>query len=270
MNHWTLALGALVLSMGSASAWADDPTLDCLSQVAQSKDFGHLGSKLVLPLGGQPSMRMLADQSRPSADEKIVIDAWESASERCYELGSSYRVSHHGAAVARVMDQSIYVEKELVAQLYSGQLSYGDFNKTRWAKMKEYDQAIAALDSVSPSTPPLADTAPAADALGAWASQHSSARPNQPSQDPQMAEAADGQSSAYFDPNASFMGPDSQPSRPQWNGLDAAGRSAQRAPDPMSDMAPSSDLRARQGAAVAAVIIQAIVTGICDSRRHGC
>jgi len=88
---------------------------------------------------------MLADNSRPTKAEKVLLGKAEVRAEQCFALGVDYRRQNYGDAVSSIMEQSIYAFKELGAQLYSGKISYGDFNKQRWQSDQYYNQQIAAV-----------------------------------------------------------------------------------------------------------------------------
>jgi hypothetical protein len=134
----------MVTLLFSINSRAADPTDACLTSVSQKPEYSKLTSKVAM-LDGQPSMVMLANHHKASKEEKRLIANAEAEIEQCFTLGVDYRRAQYGPAIASILEQSIYSFKELVAELYSGTLTYGEFNQKRWQTDQEYNQKIASI-----------------------------------------------------------------------------------------------------------------------------
>jgi len=135
MMKW-LALGAILLFV-MPSAWAQDPTSACLAQLAGDASLHALAQKT--PLAGIKSvtLAMLADTSKPDAADKLLLDAWSTRLKACYAQGQAFREHTVTPASKAILDAQQHATEALLARLYGGELSYGEFNR---ARRESYDQ----------------------------------------------------------------------------------------------------------------------------------
>jgi len=135
MMKW-LALG-MILLLAMPSAWAQDPTSACLAQLAGDVSLRALAQKT--PLAGikTVTLAMLADASKPDAADKLLLDAWSQRLKACYAQGQAFREHIVTPASKAILDAQQHAAEALLARLYGGELSYGEFNR---ARQESYDQ----------------------------------------------------------------------------------------------------------------------------------
>jgi hypothetical protein len=136
----------LGITLTSINCWAADPSIDCLANIANDPTYAKLGSKIVMTPGGQPTIAMLADQTKVSKTDKPLLSKAADEADTCFSLGVNYRRQTFGVTISTLIEQSIYAFKDLAAQLYTGQITYGEFNKRRWASDQYYNQQIIAVN----------------------------------------------------------------------------------------------------------------------------
>jgi hypothetical protein len=134
-------LGAmtLILLAGCAGMQSHAIRQSCTQRVQTDRDLDPIRTKIELyrtAMSGAPPPAMLADQSRPSPEERIAIEKWNSIREACVLEMLSLRAN------LEPLRQANERMGLLVAALYDGRLTYGQFAAER---MKISDRMFAAL-----------------------------------------------------------------------------------------------------------------------------
>lgn len=132
--------------------------------------------ELIRPvLAGAPPPAMLADRSRPTAEEKIAIAKWQTIREACVQKQIQYGLSLSLPPNLQPLRDKLVLDGRqtsertglLVAALYDGRMTYGQFAADR---LKVTDQALASLTgeaSRAPAEEPNVSLATPASSTGA-------------------------------------------------------------------------------------------------------
>jgi hypothetical protein len=130
----------------------NDPTAQCLDTLNRDPRLSRLQPKVgSLRSAGEASLPMLSSSEMPSAEEKTALEWWGNERQRCLGLGSAYRVANMPAPLVASFETGQRDLVMLTARLYSGQLTYGQFNVQRQElasahrqKYVEFEQQFAA------------------------------------------------------------------------------------------------------------------------------
>lgn len=149
----SLALVAGVLASGCATqqrqvgprySLQDDPTMRCIDQVtADPYLVNTLGPKTGLGTKAPPSLEMRADSSRPSDAEKKALSAYATARAECLQRGDSYRAISLPMPVYTSMARGWRGIDALIVKLYSGEITYGQYNQMRLENGEQSRENIA-------------------------------------------------------------------------------------------------------------------------------
>jgi hypothetical protein len=136
---------ALLLMLALPQARAQDPTSACMARLAGDASLHALAQKTPLAAIKTVTLPMLADTSKPDAADKLLLEQWNTELKACYALGQDFREHTVTPDSKAILDAQQHALIALVAQLYAGDLSYGEFNRGR---QESYDQ-FAGQASVS-------------------------------------------------------------------------------------------------------------------------
>jgi hypothetical protein len=159
MKHVFLTAVALVLggcqTMGpqargpsAAEIMAADPTNSCMKRVNEDPFIlTHLAAKTGVGRPGSPSIEMLSDKTVPNEQERQALSTYSGERQRCIDLGGSYRRQNMPAQVTQVMEQGAQNVTFLLAKLYAGEITFGEYNTRRIqngnesrARLTDFDQ----------------------------------------------------------------------------------------------------------------------------------
>lgn len=130
--------------VGPRYSLQDDPTVRCIDQVAQDPYLvGTLGPKTGLGSKAPPSLEMRADPARPSEEEKKAISAYAAARADCLQRGESYRAVSLPLPVYTSMARGWRGIDALLVRLYSGEITYGQYNQLRMENGEQSRENIA-------------------------------------------------------------------------------------------------------------------------------
>jgi len=85
----------------------------------------------------QPNIELLADTSYATDEDKAALATYSRARARCRELGDGYRGTVIPAAIKLRQDATFAGTTTLLARLYAGQITWGQFNSERGSAMRE-------------------------------------------------------------------------------------------------------------------------------------
>ena len=108
---------------GYSFAEAQDKFLQCMAGLKNDGRFSSIANHVTLDGQGTVSRKMLTDKGRPDERQKQAITEWIDARSQCVNLGpTSDSIDLHMAFVS------------IVADLYNGPITFGEFNK-KWQAM---------------------------------------------------------------------------------------------------------------------------------------
>jgi hypothetical protein len=96
---------------------------------------------------GTLSAAQLVDDSRPTAEERSALDFAVQGLQRCAAAGSSWRSQNLPPKVAVQMGRYFSDEVLLLADLYAGTLSFGEFNRRRVAAIQAHRERLQGVVS---------------------------------------------------------------------------------------------------------------------------
>jgi len=119
----------LMAAISTSSLAQQDPTLRCINELAQLPELTILQNKAPVLTTSQ-TFDMLTNSDKASGEELPAIKAWAQGRERCQALGDSYRRSIPTGVTAAI--EAAYRDfLNMLADLYTGNLTYGEFARRR-------------------------------------------------------------------------------------------------------------------------------------------
>lgn len=131
-----------------AQLMAADPTTSCMKRLGEDPYIiTNLAAKTGIGRTGSPTLEMFADKSYANEEERKALSAYSAARQQCIDLGASYRRQNLPAQVTLTMEQGGQNVTFLLAKLYAGEITFGDYNTRRVqngsearTRLSEYDQ----------------------------------------------------------------------------------------------------------------------------------
>lgn len=105
-----------------------DPAVACYNSITADPELSSLAPKvggLISPSGVTIETR--SNQSRPTDSEKSLIGKWDAERQRCFSMGASHRKQYLNPQVVMLGDELNLNVSQLIAKLYQGSLTYGEF-----------------------------------------------------------------------------------------------------------------------------------------------
>ncbi len=119
-------LVVFVFISGYSFAGIQDKTSQCLEGLKSDGRFFSIANHLALDGQGAASPQSLTDKARPDEQQKQAITEWIDARSQCVNLSPNpVAINLHMAFLS------------IVADLYNGQATFGEFNKRWQALFKE-------------------------------------------------------------------------------------------------------------------------------------
>lgn len=110
----------------------DDPSMGCFAEISVSSRFEPLRNKIAINLRPEnATLEMLADKSVPTEEERRLIGVYKIARDTCADQGASFRASYAPPGYVAAFNGNLIRVNELLARLYGGDISYGEFNRAR-------------------------------------------------------------------------------------------------------------------------------------------
>jgi hypothetical protein len=111
------------------------------------KALDPIRSKVVLTGDLQPTFDMLANTDRVTSEERPAVREWASLTMRCQEQARFYVQSYSTALHVNLYNTVADSGNALKAQLYNGQLTYGQYNQERQKLGADYKAAVQRLNA---------------------------------------------------------------------------------------------------------------------------
>jgi len=131
-----------------AQLMAADPTAICVKRLGEDPFvITNLSAKTGIGRPGAPTLEMLSDKSYANDAEKKALSAYSAARQQCIDSGANYRRQNLPSQVTLTMEQSGQNITFLLAKLYAGEITFGEYNTRRVqngsearSRLSEYDQ----------------------------------------------------------------------------------------------------------------------------------
>jgi hypothetical protein len=137
MQPLSIALAAALLTGCAANthqqvSWTDDPSVACFKQLEADARFAPLLPKIGSTTHAEAAtIQMMTNASKPNDEEKRLISLWAAQRQTCTEAGRDFRARNMPAYVSQAFDAGLQKSLILQAQLYGGEISFGEYTRKR-------------------------------------------------------------------------------------------------------------------------------------------
>jgi hypothetical protein len=112
-----------------AQAAATDPFVQCVKGFTAEAHYASIAAKLPLADINSISFGMLADQSKPTPQERQDIAEWFDRRDACWKSTAEYHAEAWPPEFIQVADESTAALKAIGVDLYNRRISYGEANR---------------------------------------------------------------------------------------------------------------------------------------------
>jgi hypothetical protein len=122
---------------------ADDPTRHCFDRMDSDQRLAVLAPKVgSVSRGGRATVEMLASTAKADEEDKKAISAWGQARQSCVAEGRAFRAQNAPPGWVPAFEAGQTEFLGLMARLYAGELTYGEFNRQRLDLGAKNDAAL--------------------------------------------------------------------------------------------------------------------------------
>lgn len=122
-----------------------DPTIGCIDQLRVDARFQSLFEKMPIDITkGQP-LEVLASKSKVTTKEKNALSLFTAEGEKCFALGSEWRQKNYLPSVVNLLEKYRVDVLSVLADLYSGNLTFGATAKTRAKLLTEFNSNLSGI-----------------------------------------------------------------------------------------------------------------------------
>lgn len=133
MKRLLASIALLIVS----PVFAMDPSASCFNQLDTHGALAPLREVIALGSIKGQTMDMMTNTRYPTPAEKDVIKVWVKERDLCLVSGENWRLEHMPANMRLILDEYYAKNKVLIADLYIGKISYGEFANKRAALSSE-------------------------------------------------------------------------------------------------------------------------------------
>ena len=126
-------LGFILFVPLFAFAQTNDPSAECFSALETNPELQILKGKVALGNVSGQTLEELANDKKPTPAEKSALVKWDSLRQPCIKQSLEWSNAHFAPNVVVIIDRLGGQFKSLLADLYSGKMTYGQFAKARQA-----------------------------------------------------------------------------------------------------------------------------------------
>ena len=116
-------------------AQSTDPSMECFSALESNPELQILKGKVALGNVSGQNLEILANDKKPSPAEKSALAKWDALRQPCIKQSSEWSQSHYAPNIAVISDRLKSQFNSLLADLYGGKITYGQFAKARQANL---------------------------------------------------------------------------------------------------------------------------------------
>ena len=144
-------LAILALCSGAANSQLQgNPAAPCYESLAEDARFSPIREKVALGGALDGMRRMTASGERAGAQDGPVLAAWRNARDACHRLEAEY-FAKRDEGVATLAREHFSAVQALIAELQSGNLTYGEFSKRR---LGLYEKTSSRIEEIRRSVLP--------------------------------------------------------------------------------------------------------------------
>lgn len=125
------------------NAPTSNPIIECVAKIESQKELQILKGKIELSESDQ-LLEILANDSRPTENERKAISIWVSEHQKCDRAGEEWLNSGFSPALTARFNKARADVYFLAADLYAKKISYGDFAKGQIRIEQEFKSDLAA------------------------------------------------------------------------------------------------------------------------------
>ena len=126
-------MGFVLFAPLFAFAQAIDPSGECFNGLENNPELQAIKGKVALGTIDGQTLEMLASDKRPNSVEKNAISKWDTLRQPCNKVSQDWWNSRVPQNVAVIISKVQSEFKSLLADLYAGRITYGQFAKNRLA-----------------------------------------------------------------------------------------------------------------------------------------
>lgn len=116
---------------------AQDPSLACIEELKSNQELQGLFKKMPVDVSKGQSLEVLANNTKPTANEKKLISIFIDALETCSNQGTGWREKNYPLSFNTLGAKHQSDFKIAASDLYGGKLTFGEFAKLRAKMMTE-------------------------------------------------------------------------------------------------------------------------------------
>jgi S1-C subfamily serine protease len=125
---------------------------ECYARVPTRPDVAPLVGKIAVTGDGKTSLEMQHNQARPNARERAAISLWKSYTDACHELTLAWMEALNAAPWFRATIRELKERNDaLVARLYGGEFTFGQYNIKDAALAAEFLERIRRGEPTTPA-----------------------------------------------------------------------------------------------------------------------
>ncbi len=129
-----LVVIVLMIILPSIKVYAQqpvDPAIACFKELEDKPDLQILKSKVALSDVRKQTLDMLSNNSKPTKADKTALQAWEAYVSDCNKDSEGFHKKYYAPKLNALSEEFFTNLKGLLADLYSGKITYGAFAKAR-------------------------------------------------------------------------------------------------------------------------------------------
>lgn len=138
----------MLLSLSVQSADYHSPGYDCSIALKDRADLQVIADKVALDSPTSQTLAMLANNKKPKKSEREALSRWVDAQDQCRAIDAAAGFSD-SPAISAISQQYDNEVKNLVAKLYGGLITYGDFARSRADLLQQYNRDFYAIISAA-------------------------------------------------------------------------------------------------------------------------
>jgi len=148
------AIGATIVSVDAIQATDLSTELKdlatqsqaCFASLTTDPELQAIRNKVALGPTVDPAFPVFTDVARVAYQDKAAMFAWGKKRDKCIALmRKSHATTEIDPAVAKALESAEVAVQALIAKLYSGTMTYGEFAARRYSVMDETRAAIARM-----------------------------------------------------------------------------------------------------------------------------
>ena len=117
----------------------------CFDDLRTKPELSAIAGKVALGRLGQQTFALFGDTTKPTDEEKAAILVWVNARQACYQLARQWQIETNMPPHFVAMNENSWSNSILmIADLYNGKMTYGEYARARAEAGSKFQQQWAA------------------------------------------------------------------------------------------------------------------------------